>query len=156
MTKKMALCLSYSIIFTMFASKITLMRTILKVAFATLLLLSSCESKHDKLQKEIKQRKDALIRRQDSTLRADQKEVERLDKELLEVNKKYAKMKREALQAQESGTATAEQLSAVTRMRMHRDSLKTQFDVLCAKIKYIRKRQSETTLWNQESTSKEQ
>jgi hypothetical protein len=57
-------------------------------------------------------------------------------------------MKREAQTAHDAGTATAEQLRAVTHMRMHRDSLKTRFDVLCAKIKYIRRRQSEQVLWN--------
>jgi len=116
------------------------------------LFLCGCESKHHQLQEEIRQRKEALIRHQDSTLRASQKEVEQLDKEILVVNRQYAKMKREAQQAHAAGTATAQQLREVTRMRMHRDSLKTRFDMLCAKIKYIRRRQSEMTLWNQKST----
>ena len=99
------------------------MKTKWVVAFAISIILIGCESKHDKLQKEI----------------------------LQEVNRKYAKMKREAQAAHDAGTATAEQLRAVTHMRMHRDSLKTRFDVLCAKIKYIRKRQSEQVLWNAKS-----
>ena len=41
--------------------------------------------------------------------------------------------------------ATAEELTALTRKRMLRDSLQTQFDVLCAKIKYIHKRQKQAT-----------
>ena len=119
------------------------------------LLLCGCESKHDKLQKEIQQRKEALVRRQDSTLRASQKEVEELDKEILLVNRKYLQKKKEAQQAYQAGTATAEQLREVSRIRMYRDSLKTRFDVLCSQIKYIRKRQSETSLWNQDSSSEE-
>ena len=117
------------------------------------LFLCGCGSKHHKLQEEIRQRKEALIHRQDSTLRASQKEVEQLDKEIQVVTKKYNQMKREAQQAHDAGTATAEQLREVTRMRMRRDSLKTRFDMLCAKIKYVRRRQSEMTLWNQENTS---
>jgi predicted phage tail protein len=118
------------------------------VAFAISIILIGCESKHDKLQKEILQRREALTRHQDSVMKASQKEVEQLDRELQEVNREYAKMKREAQTAHDAGTATAEQLRAVTLMRMHRDSLKTRFDVLCAKIKYIRRRQSEQVLWN--------
>lgn len=118
------------------------------VAFAISIILIGCESKHDKLQKEILQRREALTRHQDSVMKASQKEVEQLDRELQEVNREYAKIKREAQTAHDAGTATAEQLRAVTLMRMHRDSLKTRFDVLCAKIKYIRRRQSEQVLWN--------
>ena len=69
------------------------------------------------------------------------------------MNRKYNKMKHEAQVAHDAGTATAEQLREVTRTRMHRDSLKTRFDMLCAKIKYIRKRQSEMALWNEKNTS---
>lgn len=129
------------------------MRTRLFILSTLLLLLIGCESKHNKLQEEIRQRKEALIRRQDSTLKASQKEVEQLDKEIQVVTQKYNQMKREAQLAHDAGTATAEQLRSVTRMRMHRDSLKTRFDMLCAKIKYIRRRQSEMTLWNQKNTS---
>ena len=115
------------------------MRTRLFILFTLLLLLINCESKHTKLQEEIRQRKEALIHK--------------LDKEIQIVNRKYNQMKHEAQVAHDAGTATAEQLRAVTRMRMHRDSLKTQFDMLCAKIKYIRKRQSEMALWNEKNTS---
>ena len=129
------------------------MRTRLFILSTLLLLLISCESKHTKLQKEIRQRKEALIHKQDSVLKASQKEVEQLDKEIQIVNRKYNQMKHEAQVAHDAGTATAEQLREVTRMRMYRDSLKTRFDMLCAKIKYIRRRQSEMALWNEKSTT---
>lgn len=129
------------------------MKVRLYILFTLLLLLINCESKHTKLQEEIRQRKEALIHKQDSVLKASQKEVEELDKEIQIVNRKYNQMKHEAQVAHDAGTATAEQLRSVTRMRMHRDSLKTRFDMLCAKIKYIRKRQSEMALWNEKNTS---
>ena len=129
------------------------MKRLLFLGITISLLLCGCESKHDKLQEEIRLRKEALVHKQDSVLKTSQKEVEELDKEIQTVNRKYNQMKHEAQVAHDAGTATAEQLREVTRMRMHRDSLKTRFDMLCAKIKYIRKRQSEMALWNEKNTS---
>ena len=106
-------------------------------------VLSGCESKHEQLQKEIAQRKEALKHHQDSALTASQSDVERLDQELQTVSAEYERMKAAAEAAHANGTATAEQLTAVTQMRMRRDSLQAQFDAQCAKIKYIRKRQKE-------------
>ena len=106
-------------------------------------LLFGCEDKHRKMQEEIQTRKERLQHHQDSALQASQQEVQRLDEELQRVNRQYEQMKRQAEQAHAAGTATYEQLSNVTKMRMHRDSLQTQFDVLCAKIKYIHKRPKE-------------
>ena len=71
------------------------------------------------------------------------KDVEELDKELQRVNAEYSRMKSAAEAAHAAGTATAEQLTRVTQMRMHRDSLQVQFDVMCAKIRYINKRKQQ-------------
>lgn len=105
--------------------------------------LSACESKHQSMQREIASRKAALKQHQDSALNASEKDVQKLDQLLQKANRDYAKMKAEADAAHAAGTATAEQLTNVTRMRLYRDSLQTAFDVQCAKIKYIRKRQKE-------------
>ncbi|MBR1400312.1 MAG: hypothetical protein IJ562_01820 [Prevotella sp.] len=113
------------------------------IIMAAALCLVSCQSKHEKLQREIQQRRSALEHHQDSALEASQKEVERLDKELQKVNAEYNKMKTAAEAAHAAGTATAEQLTRTTQMRMHRDSLQVQFDVMCAKIKYINKRKQQ-------------
>ena len=113
------------------------------IIMAAALCLVSCQSKHEKLQREIQQRSSALEHHQDSALEASQKEVERLDKELQKVNAEYNKMKTAAEAAHAAGTATAEQLTRTTQMRMHRDSLQVQFDVMCAKIKYINKRKQQ-------------
>lgn len=42
-----------------------------------------------------------------------------------------------------AGTADAGELTALTRMRMRRDSLQARFDVQCAKIRYIRQKMEE-------------
>ena len=39
--------------------------------------------------------------------------------------------------------ATADELTLLTKTRVRRDSLQTRFDVLCAKIRYIHKKQKE-------------
>ncbi len=113
------------------------------IILAAALCLMSCESKHARLQKKIKARRVALKHHQDSALQASQKDVEELDKELQRVNAEYSRMKSAAEAAHAAGTATAEQLTRVTQMRMHRDSLQVQFDVMCAKIRYINKRKQQ-------------
>lgn len=50
-------------------------------------------------------------------------------------------MKEEVAKRHNELRATAEELETVTLMRIKVDSLQTQFDVQCAKIKYIHKRQ---------------
>ena len=87
------------------------------IIFVAILCLSACQTRHEKLQKEIEMRRSTLKHHQDQ------------------------RMLHEAEAAHAAGTATAAQLTRVTQMRMHRDSLQVQFDVLCAKVKYIKKRQ---------------
>lgn len=93
--------------------------------------------------KEIDERKEALALYQEVELKRSQLNVEAADKALQTVEAEYQSMKQtvEALRAK--GTATAEQLRGLTLMRVKRDSLKTVFDVECAKIKYIKKRMEE-------------
>jgi uncharacterized protein (DUF342 family) len=110
---------------------------------AALLALTACQSKHEQLQQQIEQRKEALKHHQDSALTAAQRTVQQLDEQLQQAKADYERMKRAADAAHANGTATAEQLTATTQMRLHRDSLQAQFDAECAKIKYIRKRQKE-------------
>lgn len=52
-------------------------------------------------------------------------------------------MKKTVEDLKSKGIATAEQLKQLTLTRVKRDSLKTVFDVECAKIKYINKRMKE-------------
>ena len=52
-------------------------------------------------------------------------------------------MKAKADQDRDALRATSEQLQAVTLKKMELDSLQVRFDVQCAKIKYIHKKQKE-------------
>ena len=103
------------------------------------LLLAACQSKHQQLQQQIEQRKEALKQHQDSALSVSEKDVQRLDSELQVASARYEELKRAADVAHANGTGTAEQFQEVTLMRLKRDSLQTQFDVTCSKIKYIKK-----------------
>ena len=108
---------------------------------------SSCLANIDTLRsrypKAVKERKECLTLFQKASLRKAQKELEAVDKDLLDESARYEKMKQDVEAKKAAGIATAEELTALTRKRMHRDSLQTKFDVLCAEIKYIHKRQKQ-------------
>lgn len=88
-------------------------------------------------------RKKGLRIYQEAELKRAQGIVERADTALQRVEGEYQKMKAAVDRLHEKGTATVEQLRAVNLMRVKRDSLKTVFDVECAKIKYIKKKMEE-------------
>lgn len=91
----------------------------------------------------IEARKAALKLYQQVNLKAAQQTVERADRALQAANKEYAEMQTTVNAFKERGEATAEQLTALTLLRMKRDSIRTVFDVECAKIKYIRAKMKE-------------
>ena len=107
----------------------------------TLLMLSACGN--SSRRSEIEQRKAALRHKQDSTLLASQQELAVVDSALEATKAEYERMKAEVEQHKEALKATAEELTALTMLRMKRDSLQVQWDVLGAKIKYIRKKQND-------------
>ena len=84
-------------------------------------------------------RKKGLRLYQEAELKRAQGIVERADTALQHVEREYQEMKAQVDKLRETGAATVEQLRAVNLMRVKRDSLKTVFDVECAKIKYIKK-----------------
>ena len=88
-------------------------------------------------------RKEALKLYQQVALSQAQDNLARTDSQLEKVKAEYASMKRDAEDAKRRLCATAEQLQAVTLKKMQLDSLQVQFDVECAKIKYIHKKQKE-------------
>ena len=104
---------------------------------------SSCESKHQKLQQQNEQREAAPNHKQDSTLTASQKEIQRLDSLLQQVKSEYEQKRRAAEAAHEAGTGTEEQFGEVNRLRQLRDSLQVRFDTECAKIRYVKRRINE-------------
>lgn len=115
---------------------------------------SSCLANIDTLRsrfpKALKERKECLTLFQKASLRKAQKELEAVDKALLSESARYEKMKHDVEEKKTAGIATPEEFTALTRQRMLRDSLQTKFDVLCAEIKYIHKRQKQ----DEESTAK--
>lgn len=88
-------------------------------------------------------RKKGLRLFQEAELKRAQDIVERTDTALQRVEKEYQELKTQVDKLREKSAATVEQLRAVNLMRVKRDSLKTVFDVECAKIKYIKKKMEE-------------
>lgn len=97
-----------------------------------------------KFPKAINERKEALKLYQSASLRIAQKQLAYVDSALEAEKCIFRDMEKSVAAHKSAGTATAQELTALTRKRMLRDSLQTQFDVLCAKIKYIHKRQKQS------------
>ena len=88
-------------------------------------------------------RKKALKLRQSIELKQSQEELAQVDSMLQAVNHDYRYQQQKVEKDKAELRATAEELTMLTRTRMRRDSLQTRFDVLCAKIRYIHKKQKE-------------
>ena len=107
--------------------------------------LAAIDTLRAKFPKAIAERKEALKLYQEASLRIAQKQLAYVDSALEAEKHIFQTMEKSVAAHKEAGIATAEELTALTRKRMRRDSLQTQFDVLCAKIKYIHKRQKQAT-----------
>jgi len=92
---------------------------------------------------EIEQRRAALKHKQDSTLLASQQELAIVDSTLEKVKAEYEHKKAIVEEHKSQLKATAEELTELTMLRMKRDSLQVQWNMLGAKIKYIRKKQND-------------
>lgn len=93
---------------------------------------------------EIEQRKAGLKRMQDSTLLASQQELAIVDSALEAVKAEYERMKAEVEAHKTALQTTEEELTALSLLRMRRDSLQVRWNVLGAKIKYIHQQQKDT------------
>lgn len=91
----------------------------------------------------VEARKGALKLHQDIELMAAQDEMARTDSLLQIANKEYEAMQKEVEEHKAALKATPEELTALTRMRMRRDSIRTQFETLGMKISYIHQKQKE-------------
>lgn len=91
----------------------------------------------------IEARKTALKLFQDVSLTQAQEDLERTDQQIQKVKAEYNRMKAEADRAKRALQATTTQLQAVTLKKIELDSLQVRFDMQCAKIKYIHKKQKE-------------
>ena len=111
------------------------------IVIVATLLTSACgnNSRRD----EIEQRKEALKRHQDSSLLAAQQELALVDSTLEAVKAEYEQKKAEVERHKAALTVTADELTALTMLGLRRDSLQAQWNLLGAKIRYIRQKQEE-------------
>lgn len=105
--------------------------------------ISTIDSLRKKFPKAIEARKKALSLYQQVELKRAELRVQDADTVLQRVEQEYQKMKATVDGLRSKGAATVDQLRSVNLLRVKRDSLKTVFDVECAKIKYIKKRMEE-------------
>lgn len=88
-------------------------------------------------------RRRALVLYQNIALKQAQEDLEQTDRLLQVARRDYDYIKREVEKRRSDLNATAEQLRTMTLTKMKLDSLQVRFDMQCAKIKYIHKRQKE-------------
>ena len=88
-------------------------------------------------------RRRALVLYQNISLKQAQEDLERTDRLLQVARRDYEYIKHEVEKRRSELNATAEQLQTLTLTKMKLDSLQVRFDMQCAKIKYIHKRQKE-------------
>jgi len=93
--------------------------------------------------KAVAERREALEIFQKASLEQAQQQLATVDSMLIAANARLQTMHKTVDAHKAAGVAVARELTDVTFQRMHRDSLQVQFDVLCAKIKYIHKRQKQ-------------
>lgn len=88
-------------------------------------------------------RKRALRLQQDIELKRSQEELAVVDSALQAVKHDYEYQRQKVEKDKQQLRATADELTMLTKTRVRLDSLQTRFDVLCAKIRYIHKKQKE-------------
>ena len=105
------------------------------------LLLTACGE--TKTRKEINRRKAALVEHQQTELKKAQDELWRTDSLLQLANKELEAMTKEVETHKKALKATPEELTALTKLRVKRDSIRTQYEALGLKIRYIKKKSEE-------------
>ena len=91
----------------------------------------------------VETRKKALKLFQNISLKEAQEDLAVTDSALQAVTLDYKYIKDKVNRDKAELRATAEELELLTRTKMKYDSLKVRFDMQCAKIKYIHKKQKE-------------
>lgn len=105
--------------------------------------LQSIDSLRRVYPNAIDTRKKALKLQQNIELKRAQEELALVDSALQAVNHDYSYQQQKVEKDRQELRATPEELTMLTRTRVHRDSLRTRHEVLCAKIRYIHKKQKE-------------
>ncbi len=108
------------------------------LAIMVALLLTACGE--TKTRKEINRRKAALVEHQQTELKKAQDELWLTDSLLQQTNKELEAMTKEVEAHKEALKATPEELTALTQLRVKRDSIRTQYEALGLKIRYIHKK----------------
>lgn len=88
-------------------------------------------------------RRQALKLYQDIELKRSQEELEYVDSVVQVASSDYSQLKTEVEAHKAALCATAEELTALTRAKVRLDSLRTRHEALCAKIRFIHKKQGE-------------
>lgn len=91
----------------------------------------------------VEARKAALRLHQEVELKITRQEMTRTDSLLTLANHELEALQQQVDAHKAALTATAEELTQLTRTRMRRDSIRTQFEALGMKIRYIRQKQEE-------------
>lgn len=107
---------------------------------ATLLLVGCGETK---TRKEINRRKAELKLHQETELKRAQEELWLTDSLLQQANAELEALQKQVEADKSALKATADELTLLTTTRMRRDSIRTQYEALGMKIRYIRKKQKE-------------
>lgn len=105
--------------------------------------LSTIDSLRKVYPNAIETRKKALVMHQNIALKQAQADLAHTDSMMQAVTHNYNYQKAKVEKDKKELRATAEELQMLTLTKMKLDSLKVRFDVQCAKIKYIHKKQKE-------------
>ena len=113
-----------------------------KIALAvfTALLITACGE--TKTRQEINRRKAALVEKQETELKKAQAELWKTDSLLQLTNQKFDSLTKEVEAHKQALKATPEELTALTQLRIKRDSIRTQYEAMGLKIMYIHKKQN--------------
>ena len=103
-----------------------------------ILVLTACGE--SSTRKEIARRKAALEEKQQTELLKAQEELRLTDSLLLIAEKELTEMTPGVEAHKKALKATPEELTALTQLRVRRDSIRTQYEALGLKIRYIRKK----------------
>ena len=109
--------------------------------------LDAARADIDSLRKQfpnvVEARKAALQLHQEIELKAAQDELAATDSLLQITNQELDALQNQVDQHKKALKATPEELTLLTKTRIRRDSIRTQFETLGAKIRYIRQKQKE-------------
>lgn len=118
------------------------MRTLTLIALTAVLMITSCGGDPKKM---VERRKESRAEFLDSLLTEAQAKLQATDSALQAEQAIFDEMTATVEKHRKELTATKEELEALNRKRMHVDSLKTQFDIDCGRVKFIHKKQKEAT-----------